>query len=144
MLLGGLPAEACIEGLAWGMPLDEVVMHLGETHQSVPDQPHRYTSNHVQLDQIHVPRVTFEVTPRDGLKTLAYEFVVDDMTEVLASLRARHGQPLMTTVDEGAVRQQIWVWNTGEDLITAVKNDNAKRQQFLIAYRPIRLRPDIL
>jgi hypothetical protein len=40
--------------------------------------------------------------------------------------------------------EQIWVWNSGEDLITAVKHDGTTHQQFVIAYRPSRLRPETL
>lgn len=75
---------------------------------------------------------------------LAYEFAIDDMTEVLAGLRARHGQPLSTNLENNSYNDQVWVWNTGDDLITAVKQDVAGQQAFLISYRPSRLRPGTL
>ena len=88
--------------------------------------------------------VTFDLDETNGLQSLAYEFAIDDMTEVLAGLRARHGQPLSTSIKESSHNEQIWVWNTGEDLITAVKQDDAGQQKFLISYRPSRLRPETL
>ena len=96
------------------------------------------------LDRLPVSSATFDIDPEQGLKTLAYEFAIDDMTEVLAGLRARHGQPLSTNIKESSHNEQIWVWNTGEDLITAVKEDDAGQQKFLISYRPSRLRPETL
>lgn len=64
--------------------------------------------------------------------------------EGLAGLRARHGSPLSTSSMDLKQNEQIWVWNTGEDLITAVKHDGTTHQQFVIAYRPSRLRPETL
>ena len=66
------------------------------------------------------------------------------MIEVLAGLRARHGSPLSTSSTDPLQNEQSWVWNTGEDMITAVKHDGKIRQQFVIAYRPSRLRPETL
>ena len=86
----------------------------------------------------------FDLDQDAGLRSLAYEFNVDDMTEVLASLRKRHGQPVSTSIEDKRHTEQLWVWNTGDDLITAVKSDSANRQQFLISYRPSRLRPEML
>jgi hypothetical protein len=79
-----------------------------------------------------------------GLESLAYEFSMDDMTEVLAGLSARHGKPISTSIKENSYEDQLWVWNTGEDLITAVKRTNGHVQKFLIAYRPSRLNPETL
>ena len=87
---------------------------------------------------------SFDLDPQNGLSSLAYEFALDDMTEVLAGLRARHGSPLSTSVEAGDRNDQIWVWNTGDDLITAVKRNAARQQQFLVSYRPSRLRPETL
>ena len=87
---------------------------------------------------------TFDIDPEQGLKTLAYEFAIDDMSEVLAGLRARHGPPLSTSLEERSLNEQIWVWNTGEDLITAVKQDEGGQPKFLTSYRPSRLRPGML
>ena len=96
------------------------------------------------LDQLPVSQITFEVDPTKGLTKLAYEFAIDDMTEVLAGLRARHGPPLSTSFDHANRNDQLWVWNTGDDLITAVNSTSTGRQQFLISYRPSRLRPNNL
>jgi len=66
------------------------------------------------------------------------------MTEVLAGLRARHGLSLSTCIYDDSHNDQDWVWNTGEDLITAVKQDISGQQAFLISDRPSRLRPETL
>ena len=146
LLLFGVaqPSLACVEGLAWGMTLDQVKAHLGETQSIGDSQRQRYIAHHVKLDQIPVSQVMFDLDQDAGLRSLAYEFNVDDMTEVLASLRARHGQPVSTSIEDKRHTEQLWVWNTGDDLITAVKSDSANRQQFLISYRPSRLRPEML
>ena len=145
LLLGGIgTAEACVEGLAWRMPLEQVETHLGRSQLLNQQQSGRYVAREVLLDRLPVSSATFDIDPEQGLKTLAYEFAIDDMTEVLAGLRARHGQPLSTSIKESRHNEQIWVWNTGEDLITAVKEDDAGQQKFLISYRPSRLRPEKL
>ena len=126
------------------MTLERVKAHLGDTQLTGDSQRHRYIAHNVKLDQIPVSQVMFDLDQAAGLRSLAYEFNVDDMTEVLASLRARHGQPLSTSIDDRRHTKQLWVWNTGDDLITAVKSDTANRQQFLISYRPSRLRPEML
>ena len=94
--------------------------------------------------ELPVSRVTFELSQTQGLQSLAYEFAIDDMTEVLAGLRARHGSPLSTSIEEADSSDQIWVWNTGEDLITAVKRKANDEQKFLLSYRPSRLHPQTL
>ena len=144
ILWGIQPAQACVEGLEWGMPLDQVHAHLGEVHQTNTTHPERFFARNVMLDRLPVSQVTFDLTPDAGLQSLAYEFAIDDMTEVLAGLRARHGSPLSTRSMDPKQNEQIWVWNTGEDLITAVKYDGTTHQQFVIAYRPSRLRPETL
>ena len=58
--------------------------------------------------------------------------------------RAQHGPPLSTSLDHASHNDEVWVWNTGEDLITAVKSEHADQQAFLISYRPSRLRPEVL
>ena len=142
--LHGTPASACVEGLAWGMPLEQVHSHLGPV-QPIGDQTqHRFEAHDVLLDRLPVSRVTFELSQTKGLQWLAYEFAIEDMTEVLAGLRARHGSPLSTSIDEADSSDQIWVWNTGEDLITAVKRNANEEQKFLLSYRPSRLRPQTL
>ena len=138
------PVNACVEGLAWGMPLEQVTTHLGE-QQLLEEKPAgRYVARNVLLDRLPVSQATFDVDPDRGLTKLAYEFAINDMTEVLAGLRARHGQPLSTSLEDHGHNEKIWVWNTGEDLITAVKQDISDQQTFLISYRPSRLRPETL
>lgn len=146
LLLGASPpaVHACVEGLAWGMPLEQVRSHLGANQPVSEDQAGRFVASNVLLDRLPVSQATFEVDPDEGLTHLAYEFSIDDMTEVLAGLRARHGQPLSTNFEHDRHNDQVWVWNTGEDLITAVRQDVPGQQVFLISYRPSRLRPEIL
>ena len=54
----------------------------------------------MHLDRLLVSRVNFELSQSQGLQWLAYEFAIDDMTEVLAALRARRGSPLSTSIEE--------------------------------------------
>ena len=136
--------DACVEGLAWGMPFEQVAIHLGEGQTVNEQQAGRYVKRDVFLDRLPVSQATFEIDSDKGLTKLAYEFAIDDMTEVLAGLRAQHGPPLSTSLDHDSHNDQVWVWNTGEDLITAVKSENAGQQAFLISYRPSRLRPEML
>ena len=126
------------------MPLEKVTTHLGESHPVNHESAGRYIARNMLLDRLPVSKATSDVDPERGLTNLAYEFAINDMTEVLAGLRARHGQPLSTNVERRSHNEQIWVWNTGEDLITAVKQDVAGQQSFLISYRPSRLRPETL
>ena len=144
LIFSTAPVDACVEGLAWGMPIDQVQAHLGKSQPVNPPGSGRYVARQVLLDRLPVERATFEVDQQLGLKQLAYEFSIDDMTEVLAGLRARHGQPLSTSLEHDNINEQIWVWNTGEDLITAVKQDIPGQQTFLISYKPSRLRPETL
>ena len=144
VFLHGTPASACVEGLAWGMPLEQVNAHLGPVQSTGDRTEDRYEAHDVLLDRLPVSRVTFEVSQTQGLQSLAYEFAIDDMTEVLAGLRARHGSPLSTSIEEADSSDQIWVWNTGEDLITAVKRKANDEQKFLLSYRPSRLHPQTL
>ena len=145
LLLSGIgTADACVEGLAWGMPLDQVETHLGRSQVMNQKQSGRYVARDVLLDRLPASSATFDIDPEQGLQTLAYEFAIDDMSEVLAGLRARHGPPLSTSLEERSLNEQIWVWNTGEDLITAVKQDDGGQQKFLMSYRPSRLRPGML
>ena len=144
ILMAGHPAQACVEGLDWGMSLDQVSSQLGAVHHTSADQPQRYVVSHGHLDQIPVPKLTFELDQVKGLQSLAYEFDVNDMTEILAGLRAKHGQPLSTSIEDRQHNKQFWVWNTGDDLITAIQSHSSTGQKFLIGYRPSRLRPEIL
>ena len=136
--------DACVEGLAWGMPLEQVTTHMGEGQTVSEHRSGRYVTRDVFLDRLLVSQATFEVDPQKGLTNLAYEFAIDDMTEVLAGLRARHGPPLSTSLEYDSHNDQVWVWNTGEDLITAVKSESDSKQAFLISYRPSRLKPETL
>ena len=144
LIANAAPVNACVEGLAWGMRIDQVQAHLGDSQPVNSVASGRYVSRKVLLDRLPVERATFEMDQELGLKQLAYEFAIDDMTEVLAGLRARHGQPLSTNLEHDNINEQIWVWNTGEDLITAVKQDVPGQQTFLISYKPSRLRPETL
>ena len=126
------------------LTLEQVKAHLGDTQPTGDSQRHRYIAHDVKLDQIPVSQMMFDLDQAAGLRSLADEFNVDDMTEVLASLRVSHGQPLTTSIEDRRYTEQLWVWNTGDDLITALKSDTANRQQFLISYRPSRLRPEML
>ena len=144
MWIGSPPAEACVEGMSWGMSLDQVEAHLGVTEPEGSTQPQRYLVRNVSLDQIPVSKMAFDLDQIAGLQSLAYEFAMDDMTEVLAGLRAKHGHPISTTLEDGRHHQHMWVWNTGEDMISAVQSNSGGHEQFLISYRPSRLRPEIL
>ena len=104
----------------------------------------RLIARNIHLDQLPVPQLTLDMNEQGGLQSLAYEFSMDDMTEVLAGLSARHGKPISTSIKENNYEDQLWVWNTGEDLITAVKRTSGDAQKFLIAYRPSRLKPETL
>ena len=44
------------------------------------------------MDRVRASQATFEVDPDKGLMNLAHEFVIDDMSEVLAGLRAQQPQ----------------------------------------------------
>lgn len=145
LLLCAAPSvQACVKGLVWGMPLEQLETHLGESQRLSQQHSGRYVIRNVLLDRLPVLQATFEIDPEQGLTHLAYAFAIDDMTEVLAGLRAQHGQPLSTNLVHDSHNEQVWVWNTGEDLITAVKSEHADQQAFLISYRPSRLRPEVL
>ena len=83
------PSLACVEGLAWGMTLERVKAHLGDTQLTGDSQRHRYIAHNVKLDQIPVSQVMFDLDQAAGLRSLAYEFNVDDMTEVCWPASAR-------------------------------------------------------
>jgi hypothetical protein len=137
-------AIACVEGLAWGMPQSEINDHLNGAIRQEGINHQRLIARNIHLDQLPVPKLTLDMNEQGGLQSLAYEFSMDDMTEVLAGLSARHGKPISTSIKENNYEDQLWVWNTGEDLITAVKRTSGDAQKFLIAYRPSRLKPEIL
>ena len=137
-------ASACVEGLAWGMPQVEINEHLNGAIRQEGLNQQRLIARNIHLDQLQVPQLTLDMNEHGGLESLAYEFSMDDMTEVLAGLRARHGKPISTSIKDNNYEDQLWVWNTGEDLITAVKRTSGDVQKFLIAYRPSRLKPETL
>ena len=137
-------ASACVEGLAWGMPQAEINDHLNGAIRQEGLNQQRLIARNIYLDQLPVPQLTLDMNEQGGLESLAYEFSMDDMTEVLAGLRARHGKPISTSIQEADYEDQLWVWNTGEDLITAVKRTSGTVQKFLIGYRPSRLKPEML
>ena len=115
------------------MPFEQVAINLGKGQALNEELAVRYVKRDVFLDRLPVSQATFEVDPEKGLTNLAYEFAIDDMTEVLAGQRAQHGPPLSTSLDHDSHNDQVWFWNTGEDLITAVKSKNAGQQAFLIS-----------
>ena len=137
-------ASACVEGLAWGMPQAEINDHLNGAIRQEGLNQQRLIARNIHLDQLPVSQLTLDMNEQGGLESLAYEFSMDDMTEVLAGLRARHGKPISTSIKDNSYEDQLWVWNTGEDLITAVKRTSGDVQKFLIAYRPSRLKPETL
>ena len=137
-------ASACVEGLAWGMPQAEINDHLNGAIRQEGLNQQRLIARNIHLDQLPVSQLTLDMNEQGGLESLAYEFSMDDMTEVLAGLRARHGKPISTSIKDNSYEDQLWVWNTGEDLITAVKRTSGTVQKFLIGYRPSRLKPEML
>ena len=137
-------AIACVEGLAWGMPQSEINAYLNGAIKEEDLHQQRLIVRNVHLDQLPVPQLTLDMNEHGGLESLAYEFNMDDMTEVLAGLRAQHGKPISTFIKDNHYEDQLWVWNTGEDLITAVKRTSGNVQKFLIGYRPSRLKPESL
>ena len=90
-----------------------------------------------------VGEISLEIVLLERALTV-HNVATPDMAEVLAGLRARHGTPLSTSIEEADSSDQIWVWNTGEDLITAVKRKANDEQKFLLSYRPSRLHPQTL
>ena len=72
LLLGGIgTAEACVEGLAWGMPLEQVETHLGRNQLLNQQQSGRYVAHEVLLDRLPVSSATIDIDPEQGLQTLA-------------------------------------------------------------------------
>jgi len=65
-------------------------------------------ARNVHLDQLPVPQLTLDMNEQGGLESLAYEFSMDDMTEVLAGLSARHGKPISTSIKEDSYEDQLW------------------------------------
>ncbi len=139
-----IPANACVEGLSWGMNLKSVEMHLGVSLNHVQEEVSKdlFEVRDFQMSGLPVNRLRVRIQDDDGLKQLAYEMDYENMTEVLAGLRHRFGPPVGTSVDiDGRSPQQQWIWHTGEDVITAIKNDGLP---FLLSYRPSLLDPSFL
>ena len=142
--LNPTPANACVEGLSWGMDLSSVEKHLGVSLHPVSEQESKdlFEVRDFQMSGLPVNRLRVRVEDDHGLKQLAYEMNYENMTEVLAGLRHRFGPPVGTSVDiDGRFPQQQWIWHTGEDVITAVKNEDSP---FLLSYRPSLLDPSFL
>ena len=53
------PVNACVEGLVWGMPLEQVTAHLGEGQAVNEQQSGRYATRDVLLDQLPVSPVSY-------------------------------------------------------------------------------------
>ena len=149
MILAPAQTMACIPGLQWGMDSSTVEERLNvslETARSLEADSsvvYRISSQHI--GDIPVEELDLRFSDQ-GLEQLVYSLPSDSMTEVLAGLRARYGSPVSTTVNHlGQIPQQIWIWNTEEDCITAVRTAvRAEDQKFLLSYRPSRPRPSLL
>ena len=82
LFLHGTPASACVEGLAWGLPLEQVHNHLGPVHPIGDRTEHRFEAHEVHMNRLPVSGVTFELSQSQGLQWLAYAFAIEDVTEV--------------------------------------------------------------
>lgn len=138
-------AMACIPGLQWGMDSTTVEQRLAislETARSLgADSSAVYRVSNQHIGELPVEQLDLRFG-RQGLEQLVYSLPSDAMTEVLAGLRTRYGSPVSTTINHSdQIPQQIWIWNTEDDCITAVR---AEDQPFLLSYRPSRLRPSLL
>jgi len=139
LLIQPTMAQACVPGLEWGMERTNLEDHLGVRLHEAGDNTLEAEGLHI--GELPVNRLRLQMGDQ-GLQQLAYELHPDAMTEVLAGLRLRFGSPVSTTVEsEGQPLQQVWVWNTGSDCITAVR---AGEESFLLSYRPSRLNPSLL
>ena len=139
-----IPANACVDGLTWGMDLGTIERHLGVPLNPVHEGVSRdlFEVIDFQISGLPVNKLRVRVEDEHGLKQLVYEMDYENMTEVLAGLRHRFGAPVGTSLDiEGRSSQQQWIWHTGEDVITAIKNEE---RPFLLSYRPSRLDPSFL
>ena len=139
-----MPALACPQGMSWGMDRATVEKELGveliDIGQSVGEN--LFEVENFLIGNLQVEKLRFKLAEKQGLQRLAIDIEPSDMTEVLASLRHQFGPPVTTMLEEeGKNLQQEWVWNTGEDLITAIRKSN---DVFLLDYKPTRLAPDSL
>ena len=138
-------AMACISGLQWGMDSSTVEQRLEvslETARSLDaDSSAIYRVSDQHIGEIPVEQLDLRFG-NQGLEQLVYSLPSESMTEVLAGLRTRYGSPVSTTIKHSdQAPQQVWIWNTEDDCITAVR---AEDQKFLLSYRPSRLRPSLL
>ena len=138
------PVFACVEGLTWGMDLQNVERHLGISFSPIKEETNQnlFEVKDIQISGLPVEVLRVRIENEDGLKQLAYEIDNENMTEVLAGLRYRFGPPVDTSVDvKGGSPQQQWIWHTGEDVIVAVKSEH---RPFVLSYRPSLLDPSFL
>ena len=138
------PVDACVEGLKWGMDLSNVETHLGVSLIPIKEKTNQnlFEVKDIQISGLPVEALRVRIEKEAGLRQLAYEIDNEYMTQVLAGLRYRFGPPVGTSVDnDGRSPQQQWIWHTGEDVITAVKNED---RPFLLSYRPSLLDPSFL
>ena len=138
-------AMACIPGLKWGMDSSTVEQRLEvslETARSLDaDSSAIYRVSNQHIGEIPVEQLDLRFG-NQGLEQLVYSLPSETITEVLAGFRTRYGSPVSTTIKHSdQFPQQVWIWNTEEDCITAVR---AEDQKFLLSYRPSRLRPSLL
>ncbi|NDD44066.1 MAG: hypothetical protein EBZ29_04525 [Synechococcaceae bacterium WB9_4xC_028] len=112
-------ANACVPGLDWGMERSHLEERLGVALTEASDRT--LEAHGLTIGAIPVKRLRLQLGDQ-GLKQLAYELEPDAITE-------------------GKALQQVWVWNTGTDCITAVR---AGDDAFLLSYRPSRLNPALL
>ena len=76
LLCAGPLVQACVEGLVWGMPLEQLETHLGESQPLGQHQAGRYLIRNVLLNRLPVLRATFEIDPEQGLPHQAYAFAM--------------------------------------------------------------------
>ena len=138
------PVDACVEGLKWGMDLQNVETHLGVSLIPIKEKTNQnlFEVKDIQISGLPVEALRVRIEKEAGLRQLAYEIDKENMTEVLAGLRYRFGSPVGTNVDiEDSSPEQQWIWHTGEDLIIAVRSNH---RPFLLSYRPSLLDPSFL
>ena len=138
------PVDACVEGLKWGMDLQNVETHLGVSLIPIKEKTNQnlFEVKDIQISGLPVEALRVRIEKEAGLRQLAYEIDNENMTEVLAGLRYRFGSPIGTNVDiEDGSPEQQWIWHTGEDLIIAVRSNH---RPFLLSYRPSLLDPSFL
>ena len=138
------PVDACVEGLKWGMDLSNVETHLGVSLIPIKEKTNQnlFEVKDIQISGLPVEALRVRIEKEAGLRQLAYEIDNENMTEVLAGLRYRFGSPVGTNVDiEDGSPEQQWIWQTGEDLIIAVRSNH---RPFLLSYRPSLLDPSFL